>query len=86
MAYLERKHPENPLFGSTDKETGIIWQRINETEQYAIEPVLTLAKALMLKTALNNIDTCNEGAREITKELSTIDAWLDKGDYLAGEI
>lgn len=84
MAYLERKHPENPLFGTTDEEAGIIWQRINEIEQYAIEPMLTLAKALMMETALNNIDTCNEGAIEITKELSTINAWLDKGDYLAG--
>jgi glutathione S-transferase len=35
MAYLDRKHPEPPIFGSSAEETGLIWKGISEFESYA---------------------------------------------------
>ena len=35
MAYLERKHPEPPIFGRSAEETGLIWKAISEFESYA---------------------------------------------------
>ena len=34
MAYLDRKHPEPPLFGSSAEETGLIWKAIFEFQSY----------------------------------------------------
>ena len=34
MAYLDRKYPQPPLFGTTAEETGSIWQMICEAESY----------------------------------------------------
>jgi glutathione S-transferase len=34
MAYLDRKHPEPPLFGGSAQETGLIWKAIFEFQSY----------------------------------------------------
>jgi glutathione S-transferase len=36
MAYLDRKHPEPPLFGRSAEETGLIWQAISEFQSYTL--------------------------------------------------
>ena len=35
MAYLDRKHPEPPIFGRSAEETGLIWKAISEFQSYA---------------------------------------------------
>src|SRR5438874_7492445 len=42
IAYLDRKHPEPPLFGRTPVETGHIWASIATFESYVREPLTTL--------------------------------------------
>jgi len=39
LAYLDRKHPATPLFGTTAQETALIWQRIFELINYEWPPV-----------------------------------------------
>ena len=39
LAYLENKHPEPALFGTTREETGHIWQRIFEVMNYARDSI-----------------------------------------------
>jgi glutathione S-transferase len=34
MAYLDRKHPEPPIFGRSAEETGLIWKAISEFQSY----------------------------------------------------
>jgi glutathione S-transferase len=34
MAYLDRKHPEPPIFGTSAEETGLIWKAISEFQSY----------------------------------------------------
>jgi glutathione S-transferase len=36
MAYLDRKHPEPPIFGGSAEETGLIWQAISEFQSYVL--------------------------------------------------
>src|SRR3990167_406403 len=38
VAYLDRKYPEPPIFGTTAQETGLIWRSISETEAYLGPP------------------------------------------------
>ena len=35
MAYLDRKHPEPPIFGDSAEEAGLIWKAISEFQSYA---------------------------------------------------
>ena len=39
LAYLDRKHPEPPLFGTTAEETGLIWQLVSEVDGYIRSPL-----------------------------------------------
>ena len=34
MAYLDRKHPEPPVFGRSAQDTGLIWMAISEFQSY----------------------------------------------------
>ena len=43
MAYLDRKHPEPPLFGHSAPETGLIWKAILEFENYVFPPARRIA-------------------------------------------
>ena len=36
MAYLDKKYPEPPLFGTSPQETGLIWRAVMETEAYLL--------------------------------------------------
>ena len=36
MAYLDRKHPEPPLFGRSAEEKGLIWKAISECDNYSV--------------------------------------------------
>ena len=39
LAYLESKYPEPALFGTSPKETALIWQLIMEQENYLVPVV-----------------------------------------------
>src|SRR5437870_10444709 len=39
MAYLDREYPERPIFGSSSRETGIIWRLVAENISYVCEPM-----------------------------------------------
>ena len=39
LAYLDKKHPEPPIFGTTPEETGLIWQLVSEVDGYIRGPL-----------------------------------------------
>lgn len=39
LAYIDRKHPDPPLFGRTAEETGLVWRAICEQMAYLDDPV-----------------------------------------------
>ena len=41
IAYLDRQHPEPPLFGSTPQETGTIWRFILDFDLYVSGAMVT---------------------------------------------
>jgi len=84
MAYLEAKHPEQPIFGNSADQTGFIWQRIAELMHYTLEPVYELSRLLMRETALDEIDHSKQLVQIISEELTNINAQLANASYLAG--
>jgi len=84
MAYIDKKHPETPIFGEDATQSGLIWQRIAELIHYTLEPVYELSRSLMRETALDDIGNSNKLAQTISKELKIIDSQLSKTSYMAG--
>ncbi len=85
LAYLEAKHPEPALFGATPEETGHIWQRVFEVENYIQGPGAGMAMPILfgeIEEKRNDIIAC---ARVCHDELSSLEKILSKSANLAGD-
>jgi glutathione S-transferase len=84
MAYLDRKHPEPPLFGRSAEETGLIWQAISEFESY----VWSLAERIWVPAfggrPLDPVDM-QAAAGELHGELGRMEEAVAARGWLAGE-
>ena len=85
LAYLEAKHPEPPLFGSTPAETGNIWQRVCDFTSYAMEPMLSLTLIFFTGKAAGKTGEAKSLALDVHRELANIETALDGEEWIAGE-
>ena len=85
MAYLDRKYPQPPLFGTTGEETGSIWQVICEAESYLAPAGDKLVRPMFFGKGLDQVDVIQEAAQNIRRELATLNARLNRSDWLVGE-
>lgn len=85
MAYLERKHANPPLFGTTAAETGHIWQRIFEVMNYA-DGVISdgVVRPLFRGKAADSAETIQAAALQVHETLAWIEKVLSGTQYLAG--
>ena len=85
MAYLERVHPQPPLFGVTAAETGLIWQRIFEFVN-SLRDVIDdgVVRPLSQGAMLNDTDALKMAANSIYASLDRMETTLGTFDYLAG--
>jgi glutathione S-transferase len=84
MAYLDRKHPEPPIFGRSAEETGLIWKAISEFQSY----VLPLADRIVVPAfggrPLDVVDM-QAAAGELHGELGRLEHAVSAGGWLAVE-
>lgn len=84
MAYLDRRHPEPPLFGSSAQETGLIWKAISEMQSY----VFPLAERIIVPAfggrALDAADM-QAAADELHGELGLMEQAVSARGWLAVE-
>src|SRR5918995_5731291 len=73
MVYLDKKHPEPPLFGTSAQETGLIWRAILEMEAYLVSAGDKLVRPLFFGQGLDESDKIQEAAATIRRELKRID-------------
>jgi len=85
LAYLDRKHPEPPLFGTTPEETGYVWQTIFEIENYVLGHVLGVVIPVFFGTASENAEAMQKSAKLAHEEFKGIETKLSSTNYLAGE-
>ena len=85
IAYLDRKYPEPPLFGTTPEETGTIWQIISEAESYLATAGDRIVRPLFFGKGLEQVELIQEAARSVRRELATIDGRLNQSSWLVGE-
>lgn len=86
LAYLDAKHPEPPLFGTTPGETGHVWQVVSELIHYTIEPMFALTRIFFGGKESEKADEVKSLAEEIHGELAAIETRLAGQQYLAGDV
>lgn len=84
LAYLDQQNPDRPLFGSTPTETGYIWQRVFEVENYLCTPLLNIIRPIFFDDVDDNVDAIEKAASYVHAEFKTLEPQLDANDYLAG--
>lgn len=85
MAFLERQHPDIPIFGATPLEAGMIWQRLMEIANYGYEQA---HKLVILPLYRNEVDVETSDFQaefeRCRQFLQLTESWLKKSEFLAG--
>lgn len=84
MAYLDRKHPEPPMFGRSAEETGLIWKAISEFQSY----VLPLAERIVVPAFGGrplDVADMQAAAGELHGELGPLEQAVSARGWLAVE-
>jgi glutathione S-transferase len=84
MAYLDRKHPEPPIFGSSAEETGLIWKGISEFESYAAPLVGRIVVPAFGGRPIDGADM-QAAAGELHGELGRMEQAVTERGWLAVE-
>ncbi|MBI4490564.1 MAG: glutathione S-transferase family protein [Deltaproteobacteria bacterium] len=84
MAYLDRKYPDPPIFGTTPQETGLIWRAISETQSYLVAPGAKVIVPIFFGKGLEKTDEIQAAAATIRDELKRIDAALAGSVWMVG--
>ena len=84
MAYLDKKHPEPPLFGTSPQETGLIWRAIMETDNYLVSAGDKLVRPIFFGRGLDESDKLQDAAQTIRQEMKRIDGELSGSEWLVG--
>jgi glutathione S-transferase len=88
LAYLDKKHPEPPLFGVTAEDTGEIWQLISEIDGYIRGPVADGISGPIFRGKAKSPDGADavRAARGSAHEaLGWVENKLSGGLYLTGD-
>lgn len=83
MAYLDRKYLEQPLFGKSPEETGLIWRAISECE-YLTSAGDKVIRPVFFGKGLDRVDEIQEAAQKICDELKRLDEHLANSLWLVG--
>ena len=83
MAYLDRKHPEPPLFGRRPEETGRVWKAISDSLSY-FEPIGgRVVLPIFFGTVAENADDIRAAIPEVHAELGIMERLIGKRRWLA---
>lgn len=84
LAYLDKKHSEKRLFGNTAYETGFIWQRVFEFQNYVCESIAGIVRPVFQKKVAETMTTIDESVIQVDAEFKTLNTQLEQSDYVAG--
>jgi glutathione S-transferase len=84
MAYLDRKYPTPPIFGTTAEQTGSIWRSVMECESYLLSAGDKVVRPLFFGRGLEKIDEIQQAASTIRQELKKINDSLAGSNWLVG--
>ena len=84
LAYLEKKHPDPPLYGETPAEAGIITRLVME-QRFYVEPKIDAVILPFYRGKAAEVASELPGrAAELHEELARLEARLAEGEFLVG--
>lgn len=83
MAYLDRKHPDLPLFGRDAEESGRVWKAISDLVYYLEPAGLRIVVPILFGTVEDNTDDIRAAVPELHEELGLMERRLGAHDWLA---
>ncbi|HEX5605094.1 MAG TPA: glutathione S-transferase family protein [Candidatus Binatia bacterium] len=84
MAYLDRKYPTPPIFGTTAEQTGLIWRSVLECESYLLSAGDKVVRPLFFGKGLENVNEIQAAADVIRRELKMVNERLADSNWLVG--
>jgi len=85
IAFLDNKHPEPTLLGSTPEQTGHIWQRTFEVMNYARDNINNgVVRPLIRGLSQSQSEHIRVAASRAHQDLKWIETWLGNEPFLAG--
>jgi len=84
MAYLDRKYPTPPIFGTTAEQTGLIWRLVLECESYLLSAGDKVVRPLFFGKGLENLNEIQTAVELIRRELKIVDERLADSNWLVG--
>lgn len=85
MAYLDKKYPEPPLFGTSPQETGLIWRAVMEIEAYLLSAGDKVIRPIFFGKGLDETEKIQEAAQTVRQELQRIERELSGSTWLVGK-
>jgi glutathione S-transferase len=85
IAYLDKKYPDPPLFGTSPQENGLIWRAIMETEGYLLSAGDKVIRPVFFGKGLDESAKIKEAAQAVREEFKRIDRELSHSRWLVGE-
>jgi len=84
MNYLEKKLPNDPMFGATAEETARIWEVVSASTCYLESAVARVALPIFRGLVEEKATDIKEAAGQIHDELGNLESALTEQDWLAG--
>jgi glutathione S-transferase len=85
LYYLDRKYPQQPLFGRSPEEGGTIMRVISEYENYIQPHLTTIARAVFQGKPDLAADEITSAMHAVASEARTIEGRLSKSDWIVGD-
>ncbi len=85
LTYLDRKHPNPPLFGTTPEQAGHVMRVIMESECYGGPAIAEVTRPLLFNDLAQKRDAVIAGLPKLHEELGRLEESLAAHAFLAGD-
>ena len=82
LAWLDKRHPEKPLFGKTPEEHGLVWMRCLEYENHGVKAFDPVARPIL--TGRADAEAIRAALPALREELARLERDVSRG-YLVGD-
>ena len=84
LAWLDRKYPATPLFGETQQDAGLIWQRTMEIFDYLPDATSGVLSPIFFQGADEATDDLKNASERLQVELAHLTGFLVDTPFLSG--
>jgi glutathione S-transferase len=86
VAYLDRKYPEQPLFGASAEEAGAVMRVLSEYQSYVETDINSLTEWIFSQQLDGRMDKATQLMQRIASEIRNFERLLSKSTWLAGAV